>query len=66
MIDVLSYIERYPVRSLPVRKQVARAGICPDCGAHFTTSPVCSNYVCRLDCAPLIAYGKVEAETADG
>lgn len=56
MSDVLSYVMSYPVRSIPVRKQVARAGQCPDCGATLLTSPVCSNYVCRLDCTKLIEY----------
>jgi hypothetical protein len=69
MIDVLSYVLSYPVRSLPVRKQVARAGSCPDCGARLLTSPTCSNYVCRLDCEPLIEYRapepRKEREPAD-
>lgn len=71
-MSVLGHVKKFPVVSLPVRKQLARSGSCPDCGAGLgNVDLVCLNKDCGLDAAQLVEYRRVitveeELAEADG
>ena len=70
-MSVISHVKKFPVISLPVRKQIARSGHCPDCGGPVAiVTLVCVNQECGFDVTPLIEYKRVitgkEPADADG
>lgn len=56
---IIDYIKQFPVKSLPVRKELARAGRCPECGEPLGKK-MCSDADCMFDATALIGDRELE------
>ena len=61
---IIDYIKKFPAKSPSVRKELARSGWCPECGASLGRM-MCSDAECMFDATALIGDRKLELVSTD-
>lgn len=61
---IIDYIKQFPARTLPVRKELARAGWCPECGKSLGRK-ICSDANCMFDATALIGDRELQIVSTD-
>lgn len=52
-MSLLHYVKNFPVRSLPVRKELVKIHCCPECGGTVGGENRCLDPVCCYDVTSL-------------